>query len=89
MPVALEVKSNKIIITSPLGFAGKIIYYFILIWSAFTIKAFASPSPTLIYYIKDIEPFLNELQEKGYDVSIPKKQLQEIKGGITDKYKYI
>lgn len=89
MPVALEVKSNKIIITSPLGFIGKIIYYFNLIWSAIVIKAFASPSPTLIYYVKDIEPFLNELQEKGYDVSTSKKQLQEIKGGLIDKYKYI
>lgn len=86
MPVAMELKSNNTIITSPIGIIGKIICYLTIAWASILIKPkYHSPSPTIIYFIKEIESFLAELDNNGYQVDDQIQQLQSIKDKETPK----
>ncbi|MFH1900434.1 MAG: hypothetical protein ABIJ83_04150 [Patescibacteria group bacterium] len=84
LPLALELKSDDILIKSKMGFIGKLFYYYQFYVSKFLFKlptygrSHFSNSPTIIYTSKKIQGVLTDLSNNGYNVKQQIQQLNEI-----------
>lgn len=69
LPIALKVESDNMKIESPVGLLGRLIYFISKNSRFLSAEAMInrSNSPTTIYFLKEIGPFLHDLKINGYE----------------------